>query len=39
MKLVGAHEDIRVLNNLHQALLSKHSKDCFVFLNKQVFSI
>ena len=39
MKLVGAHEDIRVLNNLHQALLSKHSKDFVVFLNKQGLSI
>ena len=39
MKLVGAHEDIRVLNNLHQALLSKHSKDFVVFLNKQGVSI
>ena len=39
MKLVGAHEDIRVLNNLHQALLSKHSKDFVIFLNKQGVSI
>ena len=39
MKLVGAHEDIRVLNNLHQALLSRHSKDFVVFLNKQGVSI
>ena len=39
MKLVGAPHDIRVLNNLHQILLSKHAKTFISFLSEQGLSI
>ena len=39
MKLVGAPHDIKVLNNLHQILLSKHAKTFISFLSEQGLSI